>query len=211
MMNELNDESIPLYYQNTQTPVTHSTTDNALPSYQGDYSIPNNIAPLPLPVSYDCTICLSALNIGNTRQTTCGHSFHKNCIEEWLLHNNTCPVCRHILVDDVSPIIMNDSLEYPFVDDHFIDYLPYRVICGRLRCCYYQIPPPFMLSLQLIGIAFLTIILLNSIISWSGQVFDYFTVIMTSFMLGVIIFLHLLLRNDWRFQNCRFISIHNDI
>ena len=24
----------------------------------------------------------------------CKHIFHTNCIEEWLINNNTCPLCR---------------------------------------------------------------------------------------------------------------------
>ena len=60
----------------------------------------------------DCSICLENINDQETITTlTCGHSFHKECIDEWIqssaseVHNieeNTvhiqwqCPLCRHM-------------------------------------------------------------------------------------------------------------------
>lgn len=41
----------------------------------------------------ECTICLCP--VANTRQChvlTCGHKFHKNCIQQWT--QQTCPTCR---------------------------------------------------------------------------------------------------------------------
>ena len=44
----------------------------------------------------NCNICLSELVQGEEVRTlpNCVHTFHKKCIDEWLVINKTCPVCR---------------------------------------------------------------------------------------------------------------------
>ena len=46
-----------------------------------------------------CPICLMSTNLDYT--TPCGHSFHKICVKEWFLTNDskTCPVCRAMIPD----------------------------------------------------------------------------------------------------------------
>lgn len=42
-----------------------------------------------------CPICLLEMkDANNVKCCNCGHSFHKNCINEWLRTANTCPSCR---------------------------------------------------------------------------------------------------------------------
>ena len=44
----------------------------------------------------DCTICLCPT--ARTRQTkvlTCGHKFHRKCIDQWSQTHETCPTCRY--------------------------------------------------------------------------------------------------------------------
>ena len=45
-----------------------------------------------------CPICLLEMekmeDANNVKCCNCGHSFHKDCINEWLLTANTCPTCR---------------------------------------------------------------------------------------------------------------------
>jgi len=41
----------------------------------------------------DCPICLQEKS--NCR-TTCGHFFHKSCLEEWLQISQTCPICKKV-------------------------------------------------------------------------------------------------------------------
>lgn len=42
-----------------------------------------------------CPICMCTYNDGDLgRNLNCRHAFHKDCIDEWLLNDNTCPVCR---------------------------------------------------------------------------------------------------------------------
>lgn len=43
-----------------------------------------------------CSICLCPIRrTRGTRQLSCGHLYHRNCINEWKDNSkNTCPVCR---------------------------------------------------------------------------------------------------------------------
>ena len=52
-----------------------------------------------LPISEPCSICLDELwqRIGTVQQLRCGHSFHCNCIGQWLANNRRCPLClQHV-------------------------------------------------------------------------------------------------------------------
>ncbi len=44
----------------------------------------------------ECTICLEEIDeTGDNLKLNCGHSFHIDCIGEWITNNkNTCPNCR---------------------------------------------------------------------------------------------------------------------
>lgn len=45
----------------------------------------------------ECGICLDALN-NNTKKTIktkeCGHTFHADCLNQWITKNPSCPYCR---------------------------------------------------------------------------------------------------------------------
>ncbi|XP_026514761.1 leukemia NUP98 fusion partner 1 [Terrapene carolina triunguis] len=46
-----------------------------------------------------CVICHDDLHTGSIIELHCMHSFHKECIEKWLLKKPTCPTCRiHVLM-----------------------------------------------------------------------------------------------------------------
>lgn len=47
-----------------------------------------------------CVICLDEYGDGERLATidACSHRFHALCIEAWLQKNNSCPLCRHVLV-----------------------------------------------------------------------------------------------------------------
>ncbi|KAJ3688691.1 hypothetical protein LUZ61_017855 [Rhynchospora tenuis] len=47
----------------------------------------------------DCVVCLENFKDGEKCKIlpNCGHSFHKTCIDYWLLMNANCPVCRSSL------------------------------------------------------------------------------------------------------------------
>ena len=47
----------------------------------------------------ECTICLEEYKENDDLyQLQCGHYYHKECIDDWLLKNQTCPLCRLNLV-----------------------------------------------------------------------------------------------------------------
>jgi hypothetical protein len=54
----------------------------------------------------NCAICLSSLKDKPTRTTPCGHTFHEQCLQEWLSRSNTCPFCR-ARVNPVAPVAPN--------------------------------------------------------------------------------------------------------
>ncbi|KAH3670394.1 hypothetical protein OGAPHI_000909 [Ogataea philodendri] len=42
-----------------------------------------------------CPICLVDYESGDQgRRLDCCHEFHKDCVDQWLLNDNTCPICR---------------------------------------------------------------------------------------------------------------------
>jgi len=41
----------------------------------------------------ECPVCMEALP-EQLRPTKCGHYLHKHCLDQWLVNNTTCPVCR---------------------------------------------------------------------------------------------------------------------
>ena len=45
----------------------------------------------------ECSICLESFDTKNTIVLNCNHYFHRECINEWLLINNSCPICRDVL------------------------------------------------------------------------------------------------------------------
>lgn len=40
-----------------------------------------------------CPICYESLACPEIR-LKCKHAFHRQCIMQWVMHSNTCPVCR---------------------------------------------------------------------------------------------------------------------
>lgn len=44
----------------------------------------------------ECAICLSN-SPKNMRMLRCKHSFHNNCIKEWMKKEPLCPLCRDTL------------------------------------------------------------------------------------------------------------------
>ncbi|GFQ05959.1 probable E3 ubiquitin-protein ligase xerico [Phtheirospermum japonicum] len=60
----------------------------------------------------ECSICLSEFEPkAEINRLSCGHVFHKSCLEKWLNYwNTTCPLCRNYMMpqegreEDVTPM-----------------------------------------------------------------------------------------------------------
>eukprot|EP00047_Mylnosiga_fluctuans_P009863 m.13474 g.13474 ORF g.13474 m.13474 type:complete len:135 (+) comp2831_c0_seq2:16-420(+) len=50
----------------------------------------------------ECTICMGDYRVGSeVRFLPCLHSFHRACIDDWLIKTPACPICwQRILPDD---------------------------------------------------------------------------------------------------------------
>ncbi len=48
-----------------------------------------------------CSICLEDITSKalDEKQLNCSHNFHKQCVDEWLKTNKTCPLCRTPVVN----------------------------------------------------------------------------------------------------------------
>ncbi|KAF9675052.1 hypothetical protein SADUNF_Sadunf10G0191400 [Salix dunnii] len=46
--------------------------------------------------NYGCVICLEDFQLGEDCQamSMCKHVFHSGCLKEWLVQNQSCPLCR---------------------------------------------------------------------------------------------------------------------
>lgn len=53
----------------------------------------------------DCAVCLCEFDQGETVKvlTICGHLFHADCVDTWLLSHTSCPLCRATLVPPPPP------------------------------------------------------------------------------------------------------------
>lgn len=61
---------------------------------------------------FDCAVCLCEFSEKDQLRLLpmCGHAFHINCIDTWLLSNSTCPLCRGTLFNP------GFSIENPIYD-----------------------------------------------------------------------------------------------
>jgi hypothetical protein len=51
-----------------------------------------------------CTMCLEDFRLNErVHRLPCQHYFHHQCIVQWLLRHNTCPICRKPVQIDENP------------------------------------------------------------------------------------------------------------
>ena len=54
-----------------------------------------------LPKDEVCLICREELTPANVKKLSCGHFFHVECLEKWIIDHSTCPFCKaEIIVND---------------------------------------------------------------------------------------------------------------
>lgn len=50
--------------------------------------------------SRTCSICLGPIEDGDTVRTLfCLHQYHQNCVDNWLRHNASCPICKASIIE----------------------------------------------------------------------------------------------------------------
>ena len=71
-----------------------------------------------------CTICMNLFKLGDpcrTMPSSCSHTFHKACIDEWFLHSCHCPLCKRsipdLLVESKNPE-QRDGIYHSTIDEN---------------------------------------------------------------------------------------------
>ncbi|XP_004500434.2 RING-H2 finger protein ATL2 [Cicer arietinum] len=67
----------------------------------------------------ECVICLSGFENGEMGRCLpkCGHGFHVECIDMWLISHSNCPICRAPIVhDSSSSVVVVDDDDSSFVE-----------------------------------------------------------------------------------------------
>ena len=70
----------------------------------------------------ECSICfenVKSTNTVGTKRLTCGHSYHRDCILEWFITSDECPVCREKQPDDpfiIFKLKVEDELRKKYKD-----------------------------------------------------------------------------------------------
>ena len=41
-----------------------------------------------------CSICREPMAIPTAKISSCGHIYHRSCLEKWIKIKNNCPMCR---------------------------------------------------------------------------------------------------------------------
>jgi len=59
----------------------------------------------------ECSICLNEISLKYLNTTSCGHTFHKKCINKWIIQRNNCPNCRFVFKD------MNNYYLFKLIDN----------------------------------------------------------------------------------------------
>ena len=56
-----------------------------------------------------CPVCLNDMDVGDeVRNLPCKHIFHKDCVDEWLRVNASCPTCRSSIIGNDDAAVNND-------------------------------------------------------------------------------------------------------
>ncbi|XP_051124516.1 probable E3 ubiquitin-protein ligase RHG1A isoform X2 [Andrographis paniculata] len=70
-------------------------TEETIMSHLKQQKYLNSRRPDPQIETEPCSICREEYNNGeNVGVLNCGHDFHTECIKQWLMHKNLCPICK---------------------------------------------------------------------------------------------------------------------
>jgi hypothetical protein len=102
--NELLDELLTLNES--------ETVDNKTPASQ---EVINNL-PIKISKTEDkvCPICLDKIKKGDkVSKLSCSHEYHHSCLIKWLSRDNSCPVCRCKIKNNISNKLIFITVFYP--------------------------------------------------------------------------------------------------
>lgn len=67
-----------------------------------------------------CPICLVEYADGDEIRTlSCGHDFHRDCVDEWLSGHTSCPGCRQNFSNSTSDTIPTDANENDLAEENY--------------------------------------------------------------------------------------------
>eukprot|EP01017_Pseudomicrothorax_dubius_P034856 TRINITY_DN4822_c0_g1_i2.p1 TRINITY_DN4822_c0_g1~~TRINITY_DN4822_c0_g1_i2.p1 ORF type:complete len:157 (+),score=25.50 TRINITY_DN4822_c0_g1_i2:33-503(+) len=78
-----------------------------LPGLQFDVisKIPTKVLTKAIP-NQECAVCLLTYSEGQiVRNLPCRHFYHQACIDQWLEHKGSCPVCREPIIKKKQPTL----------------------------------------------------------------------------------------------------------
>jgi hypothetical protein len=101
-------------------------------------------------LTQQCSICLENVGSTNTiatKRLTCGHAYHTDCILNWFITSDECPVCRTKQLED--PLILfklkvEDELRQKYKDA--IHSFEREILELRLRPQFTYTTPPWELE-----------------------------------------------------------------
>lgn len=71
------------------------------------------------PDADSCAVCIESYKVGDVLSVlTCSHSFHKACIEPWLMEHRTCPMCKCDVLRALGVEVNNEELCDSSVSTH---------------------------------------------------------------------------------------------
>ena len=76
--------------RNPSARLSHFSTTVNSPYVVRNYSRENVVLREP----EKCSICLEDIRPNQQKSLNCNHSFHKDCIDTWLIEKDDCPLCR---------------------------------------------------------------------------------------------------------------------
>ena len=76
--------------RNTNARLSHFSTTVNSPYVVRNYSRENVVLREP----EKCSICFETINESDKKTLNCDHHYHRNCINTWLVEQDTCPLCR---------------------------------------------------------------------------------------------------------------------
>ena len=77
-----------------------------------------------------CSICLSKIYKQKIK-LKCNHSYHKECLKKWLKYNNSCPICRLEIDNDIINIL-NYNINYNYINCNKFNCIKFN--CIKFNC-----------------------------------------------------------------------------